>query len=358
MKTGLTLEDLAAKLTEQNEAKRDFVVDTRELTFLPMDEGKAELHLPNGTGEFTLTGVAPRQIGSHLKVPARFWDMLATDHRDLLAHNVNTLFREKPARRMVRCFDFGDGRERTARAYLSDRYLRRDNYDVAQATLQALSRIDEVEIPSSQITDEFLHITALAPKVQGEVKAGDVVQAGVRIRNSEVGTGALTIEPITYRLWCSNGCGTWQKTRVFHLGSQLELNEESVRVLSDSTLELDDKAFFAKLADIIAGAVDEMKFQDFLAQMRLSTETEKMVKPQLAMEELGKRMGVTESEGDSILAHLIEGGDLTCYGALNAYTRAAQDVESYDRSMEMESMGGKILAMAGTADWTRVALTD
>lgn len=359
MKAGLTLTSLAKELDRQNSAKRDFLVDTRQLTVLPPAEGAEvwtpELTLPDGKGEFTIRGVAPRQIGDHLKIPARFWDLLQTEHAPLLAHNVNTLFRERPAMRMVRCLDFGDGDGgRFARAFLSDRYLRRDNFEVAQAVLKVLAEVKDVEVPTSQVTDKHMYITALAPRVQGEVKTGDIVQAGVRIRNSEVGWGALTVEPIIYRLWCSNGCGTWEKTRIFHLGSQLE-GEETIRVLSDETLALDDQAFFAKLADVMRAAVDETKFNDFLVQMRLAADSQKMEKPQEAMVELGKKFNVTETEGESILAHLIEGGDLTAYGALNAFTRTAQDVESYDRSMELEDAGGKILAMAGTREWARIA---
>lgn len=362
MKAGLNLTQLAQELDRQNNAKRDFLVDTRELTALPVQAGtveepttEIELHLPNGVGEFPVRGVAHRQLGDHLKMPAKFYDLLRAEHSTLLAHNLNTLLRERPARRMVRALDFGDG-DRFARAFLSDRYLRRDNAEVAEAALKVMQEIPDVQIPTAQITDKHMYITALAPRVQGEVKKDDVVQAGVRITNSEVGWGALVIEPIIYRLWCSNGCGTWQKTRVFHLGSTLD-SEETVRVLSDETLAKDDVAFFAKLADVMRAAVDETKFNDFLAQMRLAAESKKMEKPQLAMEELGKKFGVSESEGQSILGHLIEGGDLTAYGALNAFTRHAQDVESYDRSMELETAGGKILQMAGTREWDRVAAT-
>lgn len=41
------------------------------------------------------------------------------------------------------------------------------------------------------------------------------------------------------------------------------------------------------------------------------------------------------------------------YGLANAVTRAAQDVESYDRSTDMESIGYKVLGMSATA-WKRL----
>lgn len=358
MKSGLSLTQLAQELDRQQKAKYDVLIDTRDLTLLPPTEDTTELELalPSGAGEFELrrNGVIRRQIGDHLKIPARFWDYLEEDHRGLLATNVNTLFRESPSKQMLRCMDYGDD-GRYARAFLSDRYLRRDNFDVANAALKVLQEIPDVEIPTSQLTEKFMHITALAPRVQGEVKVGDVVQAGLRIRNSEVGWGALSIEPILYRLWCSNGCTTGEKTRIFHLGRQLD-SEDTLSVLSNETLALDDQAFFAKLSDVMRAAVDETKFNALLVSMRAATETVKMEKPKESMEVLGQKFNTSEGENESILHHLIEGGDLTAYGALNAFTRAAQDVESYDRSMELEEAGGKILAMAQTKEWERVAL--
>ena len=56
--------------------------------------------------------------------------------------------------------------------------------------------------------------------------------------------------------------------------------------------------------------------------------------------------GFTLKEGEGILDHLIRGGDLTMYGLSNAVTRYAQDVKSYDRSTELESIGYDILTMS------------
>ena len=54
-----------------------------------------------------------------------------------------------------------------------------------------------------------------------------------------------------------------------------------------------------------------------------------------------------------MLDHLIRGGDLSLYGLSNAITRAAQDVDSYDRSTEMESIGYTVLGMS-RSDWQRL----
>jgi hypothetical protein len=67
-----------------------------------------------------------------------------------------------------------------------------------------------------------------------------------------------------------------------------------------------------------------------------------------------KRFGLTETEGKSVLRHLIEGGDLSRYGVWNAVTRTAEDVESYDRASEIERMGGHIVTLANS-EWKELA---
>lgn len=367
MLTGMSLTELAAELDRQNEAKQDWVVPEQQIVMLPggEEDSRPSLHLPNGDDyAIKADAVARRQIGDHLHIPAKFWDHLEDGHQALLAHNVSTLFKERkdPRRMMVRTFDFQDTGARYARAFLSDRYLRRDNQQVMEAALAAL-----LEVPGTGewmqkhqtgfVSDRACHLTAVAPRIQGEVKRGDVVQAGVRIRNSEVGWGALVVEPFVYRLICENGMVGTEVTRLFrliHSGPQVD-SDDTLRVLSNETLRKDDEAFFAKLKDVIKAAVDETLFNDIVLRMREATQTAEMAKPETAMEQLGQRFKLGEGEQESILHHLIKGGDLTAYGALNAVTRAAQDVESYERGLELEEVGGKILAMAGTKDWERVA---
>ena len=54
-----------------------------------------------------------------------------------------------------------------------------------------------------------------------------------------------------------------------------------------------------------------------------------------------------------MLDHLIRDGEFSLYGLANAVTRAAQDVDSYDRSTAMESIGYTMLGMSRTA-WNRL----
>lgn len=378
MKTGLSLKQLAAELERQSEAKQDFVVDTRELAMLSGTQPGtghrvSELVLPKTEdfpgGEFEVSNFCHRQIGSRLGIPATFYDrLLLGDGKKkepvpaLLDHTVNTLLREQPERRMVRTFDWEktgpdpDHRDggKVARAFLSDRYRRLDNDELAKAALPILGEIEDVKILSCDITERKMYIKAVAPRVQGDVKRGDTVQAGVVISNSEVGSGALKIEPLVYRLICLNGMIVAAATRQYHIGRQLD-SDEALAVLSDETIMKDDAAFFSKIQDVVKAAVDETRFNAIVAAMRESTETVRIQKPIESMERMQKRFSFSDAETENVLKHLVEGGDLSAYGALNAVTRASQDVEDYDRATELEMVGGEILALSGGKQWKELA---
>jgi Domain of unknown function (DUF932) len=345
MKAGRTLQELAVEIERQSAGKRDFVADTRELTMLTTSDG-SELHVA-GSGEFGLRPLAHEQVADHLDIPRKYYSRLRGEHPVLLDHNVNALLRHQPKRRMVRTLDG------QVRAFLSDRYRRLDHDELAQAILPVLGEIPEVQFPSTEITETRLYIKAVAPRVSGEVSKDDVVQAGVVISNSEVGMGALLVQPLVYRLVCTNGLIAGTATRRYHVGRQID-SADALEVYRDATLRADDRAFWLKVADVVRAAVEETRFRSIVERMRLSAQTPAMVDPSRGVEELGRRFHLGEQEQVSVLRHLTLGGDLTQYGALNAVTRAAQDVADYDRATELETIGGAILAMGGR-EWRTVA---
>ena len=151
MKTGLTLEQLAAEITRQQNAKEDYVVNTGNLRFESYGSELA-LHVLDSNGAdriepLEIGDIAHRQIGTHLSIPAKYYERMRSEDPGLLAQNVNTWLERTPAQRMIRVLD---GK---ARAYLSNRYLRMDNYNIASAVLPILAEIPDVRIESCQITD-------------------------------------------------------------------------------------------------------------------------------------------------------------------------------------------------------------
>ena len=71
--------------------------------------------------------------------------------------------------------------------------------------------------------------------------------------------------------------------------------------------------------------------------------------PQDVVEVTASAFGLNKDEQDAMMRHLFEGGDLSLWGVVNAVTRTAADVSSYDRAVELERIGGQILGLKPSA---------
>ena len=344
MKAGKTLQELAAELERQQLAKKDLIVSTGVLSMDSRDDGGIALNVMSGQviQHYDVGEIAHRQIGQFLKIPATYYDRMRREYPQLLTLNANGWFAKMPqAKRMLRTLDG------TARALLSDRYRRIDNFEVASAVLPIISRMEGAGVESCELTDSRMYLKVVNPRVTAEIKKGDIVQAGVLISNSEVGMGSVTVSPLIYRLVCSNGMIAEDgKLRKYHVGRANE-SREDFSIYRNETIEADDKAFLMKLEDSVKAAVDQARFAAIVDKLRESTEaTFQPQQVQQVVELASKEYGFTDSESSGILGHLAAGGDLSLYGLANAVTRQAQDVASYDRSTELEATGYRIITMA------------
>lgn len=166
--------------------------------------------------------------------------------------------------------------------------------------------------------------------------------------------GAVNIQPLVYRLVCSNGMIINDaQTRRNHVG-RVNDTEESFQLYSEKTLAADDKAFILKIQDTVKAAVEEARFSQVVDMMQNATQAEMNTKDVPGIVKLASReFHITDDEGEGILQHLIEGKDLTLYGLSNAVTRHSQDVENYDRATQLESIGYDILSMP-SRQWNRI----
>jgi len=113
---------------------------------------------------------------------------------------------------------------------------------------------------------------------------------------------------------------------------------------SDNTRRLDDAALWSKVSDVLEGSVNEAKFQALVAKAQALTNVGLPGTVQETVEVTARDYGFSKAEADSILRHFIEDGDLSAWGLVNAVTRTAQDSDSYDRAVEIETIGGAMFA--------------
>lgn len=224
MKTGLTIKEMAQELLRQSKAKQDYLVNTGSLSLSVTSDVPQLRVTENGLDKITpldIRQTAHRQLGTYLGIPQKYYELMRTDAPELLAYNANYWFSQKNELRTLRTMDG------CARAFLSNRYRRIDNLDIASVTLPVIGELPEARFVSTQITDDFMYIKVVNPRLQADVVPGDVVQAGVIISNSETGLGSVTIQPLIYRLVCSNGMVINDaKTRRNHVGRAATSEED------------------------------------------------------------------------------------------------------------------------------------
>ena len=317
MKYGRSLQELAIELDRQAKVKKDYVATAGAMQMTAVNEN---FDLVIGNTPFQLNENAHRQLGLQLKIPAPYYERMRAENPGLLMANVNGWFQQSPdTRRMVRTLDG------TARAILSDLYRRIDNYEVAQTVLPIISEMQGARIESCELTDTRMYIKVVNERIQTEVVPGDIVQAGILISNSEVGMGSVSVKPLIYGLVCTNGMVADVGVGKRHVG---RINES-----------VDGE-------DTVRAAVDEARFNALVQKLRDAKEAPILPAAAPKVVELAaKEFNIRQNESEGILGHLIAGGDLSLYGLANAVTRHAQDVQSYDRSTELEATGYKIITM-------------
>jgi hypothetical protein len=268
--------------------------------------------------------------------------MLA-DSPELLATNINHWLHRQPQNRMVRTLN-GE-----ARAFLSNKYRRLDNHLIAEAVLPIIANPNNgLIIKSAEITAMRLYLQVVTPAISAKVR-GEVIQAGFVISNSEIGHGSVWLAMLLYYLACLNGQISSTDLRKHHVGRRVGNGERGVIELDEKILSLeakqaDDKAFMLAIRDLTKNAIDETRFNEQIELVKDATKRElPSGKLMETVEELSTELGFNEEEKEGVLDRLIRGGDLTQFGLSAAVTNLANDVENYDRVIEMEKIGNTIM---------------
>jgi len=142
-----------------------------------------------------------------------------------------------------------------------------------------------------------------------------------------------------------------RKLHVQKAGSTEEAISEYV---TDETRLKQDLAFWSTVKDLIVAALDGRIFDDYVKQIQ-ATMGQVIPQPQATVELVANRYGLTNDERDNVLNQLIGSGEPTRFGLQAAITRMAQDVPSYDRSSDLERLGGTIIELPKT-EWEQLAV--
>lgn len=363
MKTGRTLQQLAAEIERQHNVKADYIAPVGKMQLVV----PAATHVPAlslaGVDDFNLNPLAHQHLGEYVNIPKPYYDRMMSDAPDLLATNVNNWLARlsKGATKEQRLVRVLDGRVRSLH---SDRYRALDNFDLANAVFPVLAD-KNLTVLSCEVTDRRLYIKAFDRSIEREIAVKgtdpahtflkDVCFAAVTISNSEVGCGALMVAAGMYTGGCTNFAAfSDSRMRKYHVGGKAIESENIQAMLSDKTKALTDAALWAQTRDVVASAFDRIAFDALVSKVQDTADQRIEGDVVKVVEKASSTFGFTQGEKSSVLKHLIEGGTLSRYGLFNAITRAAEDATDYDRASEMERVGGRVIELPRN-DWEAIA---
>lgn len=345
MKTGRVrnLSELSNEVLRQKELKRDLLVNTRSLEYQVDVSGQRMNIIDRLTGikrlEMPVNDIAHRQLGTFLNIPAKYYDTMREQNPELLANNINSWMQvREPQQRMVRTL------AGNMRAFLSDSYRMFDNEQLVEMVLPILSKLgQDAQVESCEITQQRMYIKVVNKRVQAEVSKGDIVQAGVIISNSEVGLGAINVQPLVYRLVCSNGMVINEAaTRSNHRGRRIT-SDDDYTVFKQDTIDADNLALSLKIRDRVDEAVSQVTLDKVVQKYRMAKEKEITGDIPTLIDITARDFKLNQDEKNGVLKQLCEDRDYSLYGLANAVTKVSQFVPDYDRATELETVGYDIL---------------
>lgn len=326
MKLYKSLDEILADIKKDDLNKYDFNVRGKDLVFRE-----------NGT--LVKKG---KEYKTGLHVSDYAMTQLLTRY-DLPVRENKTLFYEDPKNftRMLNNYLQSDDRElllRTridrgvgiVRAALSDNYSIVNNSDIVEQVKQLLDEYVDVGISNYFNSDKLMHMRLVFNPTKERVenkdlKEDDIIMNGIDIVNSEVGRSSLRVEPIIYRLVCTNGLKSW-------------------------TLDGDDYVYMRhihinkdELRDLIFKGVDQSLNRAYELSAKFK-ESKKLLlaNPVEEIQKIAEDNMLSKKLTEKIIDSYYEEPSQSLYGVVNAFTRAARNLPD-ERRLNLEKLAGRIL---------------
>ena len=339
MKKGHDIRNVVQQINKDVKSKKDYIVTLNALEVTTNNNTYPNLEFTDAPDQYSLTDHSMNQLCGKLEIGTQYLRKCLPVSQELVAHNLNFWIKNTKSKElMVRTIEReSDELPNIARAVCSNRYKRIDNDVVVTHSLNKLMDLG-LDIKYINYDRDTLNVTAINPKVEGEVSEGDVVQSGVTITNSEIGSGSLIIQPFIYRLVCTNGMVAPRYLNRFY-------SKHVGKIIIDPSQDDQYITIIEKMKKQIDLVNDNEVWKESFQKLKDST---KQTINSHQIVELAKKQGVTESERAQIferLNHYV--GDTfttTKYDLANAITNLGNDEEKSDqRSRFFQELGGLIV---------------
>jgi len=328
----------------QESQPKDYLAPTTEIVYshAPVAE-RVQMGFPFKGDQvgFNLHRHAMQQCTEKVGLQRKFVDTLSSTNwgRDLLVHNLNTLYGHRDAsRHLIRTV----GGE--VRGFLSDKYRRLDTPLCVEAFIESVQKFNAVPTWSRCMDTKFAIQVGLTDIV--EPFPGEPMIVGMAMSNSDFGDGAFSLRQVFIRLTCLNGMTGTEALRKVHLGSRIPDDVEA----SDETHRLDNEALASLTRDVVEAQFKPEKVKENLDRLKACSEEKVNLKE--ALEELRKNSKINKSEMDKIVEVFNMGGveelppGNTKWRFSNAISWFAKsdDVDDH-RRLELESLAGEVAGL-------------
>lgn len=320
----MKLQSLIEELEKQRPLKWDQRINSSHLEMVISQE-QARFQVEGKDNLLSITKPCHSQIAERLEIPAKYYQKMEDETPELLVENVNTWLKKTGRDLFIR------GLGESVRAFLSDRYRVIDHLDTLYCSLNELQAY-ETEIEDCFISETEMNIKVKSNQLKDFVRhRDDLIIGGLLFTNSETGHKALRIEPRLFRVKCTNGMVIEEfATRQIHLGNGDNGNDEADEMIYLS-IRRSIKELFGRFGEIVEA-------------LREKTEI-KINNPQRVINNVVEYYRLSESQKENILMAFGGEPEYDQYGIANAITRAAQREESWEKALELERIGGKIITL-------------
>lgn len=369
-----TLTSLLEQIQDQAARSADYLAPTNQLQFETVEtesaENKSRIVIEANKGMPTTTlqvnDVAFDQIAARADLPAKTARRLRDEYPDVLDHAVRRIWDQENETRMVRAYmndsNFSSVDTGMARAFVSDRFKTFDNVHLIESALPELINSDaQWRVVTGQVTDKRMYLQFKSEVIQGEPRVGDRMANGIRLSNSEVGHGSLSVIQLVWTLACLNGMQTQNLFRKAHLGQKAQ-DSEFAELLRAETIEKSNEALAMQMQDIVKAFASRESFDQVISKMAEAHSREVQGSPQQAVENLGEVLKLTKAETSSVLDGLLDtmqqsgytGTTINQATLVNAVTAVQHKVDA-DSAGDWQRLGAKVLDL-NARQWDRVAL--
>lgn len=371
-----TTKDLFAELQRQARCYKDFVLSTKKMQLVTVEDGVALRFDTSATGKrgnvLPMSRRALLQLWSWIGLPtnSRLYKRLTVGYEEgsgkdrsrfwsTLCQLVNDHCKILDARKLIRTLQRPDG-EWYIRAILSDKYRIIPNDQLFMAIADKLKSI-KAEIWDARLSEDIFYLYAVAPGISAQVRAdrtfdgdrwlgdaGDAVNAALMVKNSETGQGGCEVCPAVVTTVKRSYMVRQNALRLMHLGKAHAADE----MLSASTIRDMNQIVYKQVRDYCTSTFDENKFQTIIDKINDATQDE-LEDPVKAAEAVRIVFDLSEERQKAIETWLNVSGDRSRYGLAQAVAQEASENGklSPDEAATLEQASAKLIE-----DFTAVKL--